>query len=76
MSRLSIRIGEALIDWRGCDVTVAQVSELVDLLAAKAEGIEQEADPEPDRPPLGFALVIGDKAGDPPVEHFYSDDEE
>lgn len=74
MSRLSIRIGEALVDWRGCDVTVEQVRDLIDHLASRAPDAEDEEEPE--RPPLGFSLAVSDKADPLPVEHHFTDDEE
>lgn len=76
MSRLSIRIGEALVDWRGCDVTVEQVADLIRQVSAVATELTSDDETETERPPLGFALAIGDKADPLPVEHFYSDDED
>lgn len=63
MSRLSIRIGEALLDWRGCDLTVDEVSALIDQVAAKAADIPA-AEEEPEKLLIGFSAPVLERLPD------------
>lgn len=71
--RLRIQVGSVMIDWSGADVTARQVKDLIDLCAEKAADVPAEPT-EPERPPIGFAAPVLDKADALPVESYFTDD--
>ena len=74
--RISVRVGVVRVDVEGVDYTRRQVARLLAQAAGVAAALAPEADtPEADTPaPVGFAVVT-ERADEPRVEHYYTDDD-
>ena len=69
--RVSVRVGVVRVDVEGVDYTRRQVARLL----AQAAGVAAALAPEADTPaPVGFAVVT-ERADEPRVEHYYTDDD-
>jgi len=70
--RVRIQVGAVTIDPQGVDVSTRTVRALIDQCAER--NAEIDTTPEPERTPLGFA-VITERGDEPEPRSYFTDDE-
>lgn len=73
--RVRIQVGAVTIDLQGVDVSTRTVRALIDQCAERNAEIDTTPEAEPERTPLGFA-VITERGDEPEPRSYFTDDDE
>ena len=73
--RIRVQVGAVTIDLQGVDMSNRSIRALIDQCAERNAAIEAEPESVEEKPPIGFAAPVLDKAGDPPAEYRFTDDD-